>query len=91
LKSLRAQTLFGIERPTGLIPFYNKSAKQEGNSVRSLGGPELLVIGLVIVLLFGGSKLPDLAKGLGEGIKNFKKSVKDEDEKPKSDSTSKDI
>ncbi len=45
-----------------------------------LGGPELLIIALVFILLFGGSKLPDLAKGLGEGIKNFKKSVKTDDE-----------
>lgn len=47
-----------------------------------LGGPEIIIIALVFVLLFGGSKLPDLAKGLGEGIKNFKKSVKSDDETP---------
>jgi sec-independent protein translocase protein TatA len=45
-----------------------------------IGGPELLIIALVVVLLFGGRKLPDLAKGLGEGIRNFRKSVKDESE-----------
>lgn len=45
-----------------------------------LGGPEIIVIAIVFILLFGGSKIPDLAKGLGEGIKNFKKSVKDEDQ-----------
>lgn len=44
-----------------------------------LGAPEILVILVVFVLLFGGSKIPDLAKGLGEGIKNFKKSVREED------------
>jgi sec-independent protein translocase protein TatA len=43
-------------------------------------GIELLVIALVILLLFGGKKIPELAKGLGNGIKNFKKAVKDEDE-----------
>jgi sec-independent protein translocase protein TatA len=37
----------------------------------------LLVIGL-LVLFFGAKKIPDLAKGLGEGIRNFKHSVKDE-------------
>jgi len=42
-------------------------------------GMELLVIALVILLLFGGKKIPELAKGLGSGIKNFKKAVKDED------------
>ena len=40
--------------------------------MRSLGAPEILIIALVILLLFGAKKLPDLAKGLGEGIKNFK-------------------
>lgn len=47
-----------------------------------LGGPEIIVIAIVFILLFGGSKIPDLAKGLGEGIKNFKKSVKNDDERP---------
>ncbi|MBV9084742.1 MAG: twin-arginine translocase TatA/TatE family subunit [Acidobacteriaceae bacterium] len=47
-----------------------------------LGGPEIVVILIVFLLLFGGKKLPDLAKGLGEGIRNFKKSVSsDESEK----------
>jgi sec-independent protein translocase protein TatA len=42
-------------------------------------GVELLVIALVILLLFGGKKIPELAKGLGSGIKNFKKAVKDDE------------
>jgi sec-independent protein translocase protein TatA len=42
----------------------------------TLGWPELLVIGLVFVLLFGTKKIPELAKGLGEGIRNFKTSLK---------------
>ncbi len=44
----------------------------------TLGWPELLVIGLVFVLLFGTKKIPELAKGLGEGIRNFKTSLKGE-------------
>lgn len=44
------------------------------------GGFELVLILLVVLLLFGGKKIPELAKGLGQGIKNFKKSVKDDDE-----------
>ena len=47
----------------------------------SLGVPELLVIFVILVLLFGASKIPQLGKGLGEGIKNFKKGLKGEDEK----------
>jgi sec-independent protein translocase protein TatA len=43
-------------------------------------GMELLVIFGIIVLLFGAKKIPDLAKGIGQGIKNFKKEMKDVDE-----------
>jgi sec-independent protein translocase protein TatA len=49
----------------------------------SLGWPELLVIGLVFVLLFGAKKIPEAAKGMGEAIKNFKASVKGETEEIK--------
>jgi sec-independent protein translocase protein TatA len=42
--------------------------------------PELLVILVIILLLFGAKKIPDLAKGLGGGIKNFKEAMKDEKE-----------
>jgi sec-independent protein translocase protein TatA len=44
------------------------------------GGMEWVLIALVVLLLFGGKKIPELAKGLGSGIKNFKKSVKEDDE-----------
>lgn len=42
----------------------------------SLGLPELLIILAIVVLIFGVNKLPRLGKGLGEGIRNFKDSVK---------------
>jgi len=42
-------------------------------------GTELLLIFGIIVLLFGAKKIPDLAKGVGKGIKNFKNEMKDED------------
>ena len=46
-----------------------------------LGIPELLMILLIVVLIFGASKLPLLGKGLGEGIRNFKKGIKSDDSK----------
>ncbi len=51
----------------------------------NLGFPEVVLILIVFVLIFGTSRLPELGKGIGEGIKNFKKSLKEdgEDEKKK--------
>ena len=43
----------------------------------SLGPWEIIIIFVVILLVFGGKKLPELAKGLGEGIKEFKKATND--------------
>ncbi len=43
--------------------------------------PELLVILLIVVLLFGAKKIPELAKGIGSGIKNFKKAMSEDEEK----------
>jgi sec-independent protein translocase protein TatA len=47
--------------------------------MRSFGIQELLVILVIAVFLFGGKKLPEIAKGLGEGIKNFKNAMKPDD------------
>lgn len=42
----------------------------------NFGAGEIIVIALVILLLFGGRKIPELMKGLGKGVKNFKEGVK---------------
>ncbi|TCO07981.1 twin-arginine translocase TatA/TatE family subunit [Natronoflexus pectinivorans] len=44
------------------------------------GGWELIVIILIVVLLFGGRKIPELMKGLGQGMKEFKKARNEKDE-----------
>jgi sec-independent protein translocase protein TatA len=44
-----------------------------------LGMPELVIILVIIVIIFGAGKLPEIGSGLGKGIKNFKKATKDED------------
>lgn len=43
----------------------------------SVGMPELLLIMLVVLLLFGSKKLPEIARGLGKGLNEFKKAVQD--------------
>ena len=47
----------------------------------SIGLPELLVIFLIILLLFGGSRIKDVGRSLGEGIREFKKAMNDSSEK----------
>ena len=42
-----------------------------------LGVPELLVILAIVILIFGASRLPELGKGIGKSIKNFKEAAKD--------------
>ena len=47
----------------------------------SFGLPELLIILVIVVVIFGASKLPQLGKGLGEGINNFREGLKGKDDK----------
>jgi sec-independent protein translocase protein TatA len=51
----------------------------------SLGAPELLIILLIVLLLFGGAKLPKLARSLGEASKEFKKGIDDKGKDEKTD------
>jgi sec-independent protein translocase protein TatA len=46
----------------------------------SIGPTELILILLIVIIIFGARKLPDLGKSIGEGIKNFKKSMSTKDE-----------
>lgn len=43
----------------------------------NLGAPEVLVIAFVVLLLFGGKKIPELMRGLGKGVRNFKEGMND--------------
>ena len=52
-------------------------------AILGLGGPELMIILVILLLLFGGAKLPSLAKGLGQSIKEFKNAAKDDPEEEK--------
>ena len=46
----------------------------------SIGIPELIIILVIILLLFGASRLPEIGRGLGKGIKNFKESTTKEED-----------
>lgn len=50
-----------------------------------LGMPELIVILVIIVIIFGAGKLPEIGSGIGKGIKNFKEATKAEDAQKKID------
>lgn len=59
----------------------------------NFGTGEIIIIAIVVLLLFGGRKIPELMKGLGKGIKNFKEGVKgieDDIEGNNDDTTKKD-
>ena len=53
-----------------------------GLLIPNLGVQELLIILVIAVLIFGGKKIPEVAKGLGQGIRQFKDSLKAEEEDP---------
>jgi sec-independent protein translocase protein TatA len=44
-----------------------------------LGMPEMVIILVIVVIIFGAGKLPEIGSGIGKGIKNFKNATKDED------------
>ena len=48
----------------------------------NLGATEIVLIVLVLLVFFGAKKIPELAQGLGKGIREFKKSMKDTDDDP---------
>ena len=58
-------------------------------AIMVLGTPELIIILVILLVLFGGAKLPSLAKGLGQSIKEFKKASKDEASTPEAGETEK--
>lgn len=46
----------------------------------NIGVTEIIIIGLIVLLLFGGKKIPELMKGLGKGVKSFKEGINDIEE-----------
>ena len=48
-----------------------------------IGAPEIIFIAIIVLLLFGGKKIPELMKGLGKGVKSFKEGMNGVEDKPK--------
>jgi sec-independent protein translocase protein TatA len=70
--------MFALNAMTGPLGFF----------LPNLGVQELLIILVIAILIFGGKKIPEVAKGLGQGIRQFKDSLKaEEDESAKKQST----
>ena len=75
---------------TLILQFFKKHCQKRSIPLKEVfmflfgpvGPTELLLIVLIIVIIFGARRLPELGKSLGEGIKNFKKSIGGKDEKP---------
>lgn len=45
--------------------------------LNNLGAPEILLIALIVLLLFGGKKIPELMRGIGKGVRSFKEGIND--------------
>ncbi len=58
--------------------------------LNSIGTGEIIVIALIVLLLFGGKKIPELMKGLGKGVKSFKDGVKGVEDEIRSEDTKED-
>ena len=54
----------------------------------TLGATEIIIIALIVLLLFGGKKIPELMKGIGKGVRSFKDGMKGIEEEIKDDKTS---
>ncbi len=54
-------------------------------TILALSWQHILIVALILLLLFGGKKIPELMRGMGSGIKEFKDAVKEEDKKPSQD------
>ncbi len=54
-------------------------------TILAISWQHILIVALILLLLFGGKKIPELMRGMGSGIKEFKDAVKEEDKKPSQD------
>ena len=60
-------------------------AYEDSSRDMHIGITEIIIIALIVLLLFGGKKIPELMRGLGKGVKSFKDGMKEGDEEEKKD------
>ncbi len=58
----------------------------EALTILALSWQHLLIVAVIVLILFGGKKIPEMMKGLGSGIKEFKDAVKEDEKKPSEES-----
>ena len=56
-------------------------------TILSLSWQHLLIVAIILLVLFGGRKIPEMMKGLGSGIKEFKEAIKEDEKKPSEEPT----
>jgi len=54
--------------------------------ILAISGAHIVIVVIALLLLFGGKKIPELMSGIGKGMKDFKKAIKEDDEQPSSES-----
>jgi sec-independent protein translocase protein TatA len=67
----------GVRAPGRVVESARLANRKGGSMIGRLGIPELIIILAIIILIFGANRLPEIGRGIGKGIKNFKESTRE--------------